>query len=117
LVYAGSDFFLLPSHHEPCGINQLIAMRYGCIPIVRKVGGLHDTVKNFETNTNQGTGFTFDHFDEPSLYEAIVRAMAVQKDRKVWRDIMVRAMRTSNSWEIPAEKYLALYLRALRLKK
>ncbi|MFH1661586.1 MAG: glycogen/starch synthase [Candidatus Falkowbacteria bacterium] len=114
LVYAGSDFFLLPSHHEPCGINQLIAMRYGCIPIVRKVGGLYDTVINFDNKTKEGTGFTFHRFDSYSLYGAIVRALEVMKFKKSWRDIIVRAMRESNSWEIPANKYIALYKRAMK---
>lgn len=117
LVYAGADLFLLPSHHEPCGINQLIAMRYGCLPIVRKVGGLYDTVENFNPATHRGTGFTFDQFDALSFYEAIIRALETYKYKKAWRDIKVRAMKESNSWEIPAKKYLELYRKALRLPK
>jgi starch synthase len=117
LVYAGADMFLLPSHHEPCGINQLIAMRYGCVPIVRKVGGLHDTVENFNPLKHRGTGFTFDHFDTMSFYEAVVRSLEAYKFKKAWRDIMVRAMKESNSWEIPAKKYLELYYKALKLPK
>lgn len=114
LVYAGSDFFLLPSHHEPCGINQLIAMRYGCIPIVRKIGGLYDTVKNYDPASQKGTGFVFDRFDAYSLFAAIIRALETRKYKQVWRDIIVRAMQESNSWEIPAEKYVALYKKAIR---
>lgn len=116
LVYAGSDMFLLPSHYEPCGINQLIAMRYGCVPIVRKVGGLHDTVNNFNLGTNKGTGFVFDYFNEYSLFGAIVRALEIYKNRKVWRSLIVRGMKESHSWEIPAKKYVALYRRALKIK-
>ena len=115
LVYAGSDMFLLPSHHEPCGINQLIAMRYGCVPIVRKVGGLHDTVENFDPLKHRGTGFTFNHFDTMSFYEAIIRALEAYKYKNAWRDIIFRAMKESNSWEIPAKKYLELYHKALKL--
>jgi len=114
LVYAGSDFFLLPSHHEPCGINQLIAMRYGCVPIVRKVGGLYDTVESFDPITKKGTGFTFNRFDSYSLYGAIIKAIETRKYKQAWRDIMVRAMQESNSWEIPAKKYIALYRKAIR---
>lgn len=114
LIYAASDYFLMPSHHEPCGINQLIAMRYGCIPIVRKVGGLYDTVKNFDPTTQKGTGFTFERFDHYALFAAITRALETRKYKQTWRDIIVRAMQESNSWEIPAEKYIALYRKAIR---
>ncbi|MDD5291526.1 MAG: glycogen/starch synthase [Patescibacteria group bacterium] len=114
LVYAGSDFFLLPSYHEPCGINQLIAMRYGCVPIVRKVGGLNDTVTNFNPTTGKGTGFVFNQFDELSLFEAIVRALENYKHKNTWRNLVVRIMQESNSWEIPAKKYILLYRKALK---
>lgn len=117
LVYAGSDFFLLPSHHEPCGINQLIAMRYGCIPIVRKVGGLNDTVENFDplVSVKKGTGFTFIRFNELSLYGAIIRALETYKYKEVFRSLIVRAMQESNSWEIPARKYIELYNRVIKM--
>ncbi|OIO07434.1 starch synthase [Candidatus Falkowbacteria bacterium CG_4_9_14_3_um_filter_36_9] len=115
LVYAGSDIFLLPSHHEPCGINQLIAMRYGCVPIVRKVGGLYDTVENFNPLEKEGTGFIFNQFNEFSLYGAIVRALETYKYRKAWRDIIVRAMKESNSWEIPAKSYITLYKKTIKI--
>ncbi|NIA18446.1 MAG: glycosyltransferase [Actinobacteria bacterium] len=115
LVYAGADLFLLPSHHEPCGINQLIAMRYGCIPIIRRVGGLRDTVTNFNPLTNKGNGFTFKNFNAYSLFGTIVRALENYRHKKSWRDLIVRAMRESNSWEIPAKKYVTLYNKALKL--
>ncbi|MCD4761492.1 glycogen synthase [bacterium] len=116
LVYAGSDFFLLPSHYEPCGINQLIAMRYGCVPIVRKVGGLHDTVINFSATTGRGTGFVFEQFNEFSLYRALIRALETYKYKQVWRDFVVRVMQESNSWEIPAKKYVQLFRKAIKIK-
>lgn len=116
LVYAGSDIFLLPSHYEPCGINQLIAMRYGCVPIVRKVGGLNDTVQNFNPAINKGTGFVFDHFNEYSLLTAIVQALEIYKIKDMWRGLIGRGMRESHSWEIPAKKYISLYRKALKLK-
>lgn len=116
LVYAGSDLFLLPSHYEPCGINQLIAMRYGCVPIIRKVGGLHDTVTDFNPVTGKGNGFAFEQFNEFAFYRAVVRAIETFKYKDVWRDLVVRGMRESNSWEIPARKYIALFRKAFRLK-
>ena len=116
LVYAGTDLFLLPSHHEPCGINQLIAMRYGCIPIVRRVGGLRDTVTNFNPLTSKGNGFTFKSFNPYSLFGTIVRALENYRHKKPWRELIVRAMQESNSWEIPAKKYISLYNKALKLK-
>lgn len=116
LIYAGSDFFLLPSHHEPCGINQLIAMRYGCIPIVRKVGGLGDTVENFNPKRNTGTGFAFKKFDAYSFFGEIIRALENYKYKQPWRDLVVRAMKKSSSWEIQAKKYISLYRNILRKK-
>jgi starch synthase len=117
LLYAASDFFILPSHFEPCGINQMIAMRYGAIPIVRGVGGLSDTVDNFSPTTNKGTGFAFKLEDEFSFFGAIARALENYKYKKVWQELVVRAMKKSSSWEIPARKYIELYKKALRIKE
>jgi len=114
LIYAGSDFFILPSVHEPCGINQLIAMRYGCIPIVRGIGGLYDTVENFNPITSRGTGFVFKSEDEMIFYATVVRALENYKHRTVWQNLVKRAMRQSTSWEIPAKKYLELYKKVLK---
>ncbi len=113
LLYAASDLFLLPSNHEPCGINQLIAMRYGCIPVVRAIGGLHDTVTNFNPTTGKGTGFTFKTEDAHMFYAAVVRALENYKHEKVWRSLVMRAMKQSTSWEIPAKKYVELYKKAI----
>ncbi|MDP3900631.1 MAG: glycogen/starch synthase [bacterium] len=109
LIYAGSDMLLLPSHHEPCGLNQMIAMRYGCVPIVHKVGGLYDTVVNYSVKNNTGTGFVFNNFDTYELYGAIIKALENFKNAKHWRQIVIRDLQQSNSWEIPAKKYLSLY--------
>lgn len=114
LVYAGSDFILMPSHHEPCGINQLIAMRYGCIPIVRQVGGLYDTVENYNIAKNTGTGFTFKQFDSFSFYGAIERGLEIYKIKERWKELTTRAMQQSNSWEIPAQKYIKLFNKIMR---
>jgi starch synthase len=115
LVYAGADFFLLPSNHEPCGINQLIAMRYGCIPIVREIGGLYDTVENFSPALKKGNGFTFKNEDEFDLYAAIVRALENYQHHTVWNALIKRAMQQSNGWEIPAKKYLELYRKVIKV--
>jgi len=111
-MYAGGDFFLLPSQYEPCGLNQMVAMRYGCIPIVHYVGGLFDTVNDYDTATNSGNGFVFKNFDSYELYGAIIRALEIYKNKKRWRALLIRAMRESNSWELPAKKYIDLYRRA-----
>lgn len=116
MVYAGADLFLLPSHHEPCGINQLIAMRYGCIPVVRSVGGLYDTVTNYNPKTNRGNGFSFSSFNEWSLFATIIRALENYRHQNTWHGLVSRAMRQSNSWEIPAHKYVSLYRLALKQK-
>jgi len=117
LIYAAADMLLLPSHHEPCGINQLIAMRYGCIPIVRRVGGLHDTIINFNPKTNRGNGFSFSSFNAFSLFATVIRALENFRHKNTWRELMIRSMRESNSWEIPAKKYIALYRQALKYNR
>ncbi len=117
LFYAASDFFILPSNYEPCGINQMIAMRYGSIPIVRAIGGLYDTVDNFDPATNKGTGFSFKHSDEFSFLMTVSRALENFKHKDTWKELIVRAMNKSSSWEIPARKYLELYKKALKVKE
>ncbi|MFA5318627.1 MAG: glycogen/starch synthase [Patescibacteria group bacterium] len=116
LVYAGADMLLLPSHHEPCGINQLIAMRYGCVPIVHRVGGLFDTVENYNPAKNTGTGFVLNSFDTYELYGTIIRSMENFKNKEKWKQLATRDMKESNSWEIPAKKYIDLYnkIRSIR---
>lgn len=115
-VYAGSDMFLLPSHHEPCGINQLKGFRYGCVPIVRSTGGLSDTVINFEPTSQTGNGFTFENYTPEELLMAVTRALETYKYKKVWRTIVCRGMKASFSWELPAQRYLQLYKKAKKFK-
>jgi starch synthase len=114
-LYAASDLFLLPSNHEPCGINQLIAMRYGCIPIVRGIGGLYDTVDDYNPATGRGNGFTFSQEDPLDFFGAIIRGLENYQHRGSWEALVSQAMKQSNSWEIPAKKYVQLYRRAKRL--
>jgi starch synthase len=108
-IYAASDIFVLPSNHEPCGINQLIAMRYGSIPVVREIGGLYDTVKNFNPSTGRGLGFTFKSDELLDFYGALIRALETYRYPLIWEQLVIKAMLQSNSWEIPAKKYITLY--------
>jgi starch synthase len=112
-IYAASDLYLMPSYYEPCGLNQLRAMRYGSVPVVRKVGGLSDTVDDYDPVSARGTGFVFEKFNEFQLFGAIVRAIESYKDADKWGRLVRRAMEQSHSWDIPARKYLKLY-RAVR---
>lgn len=116
-IYAGGDMFLLPSRFEPCGINQLISFRYGCVPIVRSIGGLSDTVVNFDPETNKGTGFTFKRYNSKELLVAITRALETYKYQSTWKRLVRRGMRSSFSWDLPAERYIQLYKKAIKFKK
>ncbi len=90
-------------------------MRFGCVPIVRKVGGLNDTVDNYNPMTRKGTGFSFEKYDKYSLFATIVRALETYKYKQSWRGIVVRCMKQSNSWEIPAKKYVALFRKVMKM--
>ncbi|KPK78830.1 MAG: hypothetical protein AMJ89_00120 [candidate division Zixibacteria bacterium SM23_73] len=108
-IFAGCDLFLVPSKFEPCGITQMEAMRYGAVPIVRKTGGLADTVEDFIPERNSGTGFVFEKFDSYALFGAIIRGLETYKYKKVWQGLIKRIMRADFSWENSAKKYLNLY--------
>lgn len=112
-IYSGADVLLMPSQKEPCGISQLIAMRYGCIPLVREVGGLQDTVESFNPDTNEGTGFSFTNFNAHDMLHVIRLACEVYKDKKRWNILMKMAMKTDCSWKKSAKEYGALYRQVL----
>ncbi len=114
-VYAGSDMFLMPSRFEPCGISQLISLRYGSIPIVHRTGGLADTIADFNPRTGVGTGFTFQTYEPNDFLVALVRATETYKYPKIWEHLTWQAMRQSFSWALPTRKYVELYQRAIRL--
>jgi len=116
-IYAGSDMVLMPSRFEPCGLTQMLAMRYGSIPVVHRTGGLADTVKEFDPATNTGNGFSFVRYDPFHLFAAIMRAIEVYKFPAVWQDLMQRAMLADYSWDASAEQYVALYRRANELQR
>ena len=111
LIYAGADAFLVPSLFEPCGLTQLIAMRYGTVPIVRETGGLKDTVQPYNMYTNDGNGFTFDRYDAGLLLDAINNAKTLYfTDRWKWDEMVQRDMAKDVSWENSAKQYRWLYL-------
>jgi starch synthase len=116
-IYAGADFFLMPSRYEPSGLGQMISLRYGTIPIVRKTGGLAETITNFSPLTRKGNGFVFDTYDETELLVAIVRALETYKNKPIWQRLIKKGMKESYSWKIPAERYVRLYKLAIKLNK
>lgn len=118
LIYAASDMFLIPSRFEPCGLGQLIAMRYGALPIVRHTGGLVDTVPEMTPDMSQGSGFTFRDYTHEALAIAVKRAGdAFREQQDSWINAVRRVMKIDFSWRASAPKYEAVYLRALEARK
>ncbi|MFQ5827550.1 MAG: glycogen synthase GlgA [Candidatus Methylomirabilia bacterium] len=113
-IYAGADCFLMPSRYEPCGLGQLIGLRYGTVPVVRRTGGLADTVMEFDPATGAGTGFGFDAFSAGGLVEAVRRAVAVYRQPERWRQLIRSGMAEDFSWEASAREYVALYRKAVK---
>lgn len=108
-VYASSDIFLMPSQFEACGIGQLIAMRYGAVPIVRKTGGLKDTVKIYNEYKNTGNGFVFNNYDSSEFLHEIKRALKLYKQKEKWDALVKKNMNINNTWQTSAQEYLKLY--------
>jgi starch synthase len=113
-IYGGADCFLMPSRYEPCGLGQLIALRYGTVPIVRRTGGLADTVKEFDATRRAGTGFLFDDFETDAMLEAIHRAVTVFRRPDLWSALVRNGMTEDFSWDASAREYALLYKKALR---
>lgn len=116
LIFAGTDCILYPSRFEPCGIVQLEALRYGSIPVVRKVGGLADTVKNFDSITYEGNGLVFSDFDTYALFGTLIRAVELYKNKPIWKKLVKNAMESDFSWSFSAAEYLKLYNTAISFK-
>jgi starch synthase len=110
-IEAGADLFLMPSLFEPCGLNQMYSLRYGTVPVVRRTGGLADTVRLYDETTGEGTGFVFDHFTSQGLAWALGYALDVWQDRKAWRRLMRNGMAEDFSWTRQVDRYVALYTR------
>ena len=106
-IYAGADIFLMPSQSEPCGLAQMVALRYGTIPIVRQTGGLNDTVS--DSGDGEGNGFTFKSYNAHDMENTVWRAIAGYKDKEGWDILRRRAMHCDNSWGISANAYIRLY--------
>jgi starch synthase len=114
-IYAGADAFLMPSRFEPCGTGQMIAMRYGTLPVVRATGGLVDTVIDADSDPADGTGFAFGPAEAAALVEACGRAIRAMRDQVRWRELQRRAMAADFSWSGPAQEYVTMYRRAIEL--
>ena len=112
-IYAGSDLFLMPSLFEPCGISQLIALRYGSLPIVREVGGLVDTVQPYNEYTKEGTGFSFKNYSADELYNTIKYALSFY-NKEDYKLIVKQAMKQDFSWDKSCEEYIQLYKSLLK---
>ena len=108
-IQAGSDFFLMPSRYEPCGLTQLYSLRYGTVPIVRRTGGLADTVEQWIPEQGRGTGIVFDHYDGTALHWALERALDSFADRESWPQLVSNGMARDFSWQRQGPRYLQLY--------
>ena len=108
-IFSGADMLLIPSRYEPCGLTQMIAMRYGCIPIGKATGGLKDTIQDYFL-TQDSTGFLFSDAKPESLADAIITALRIYEDQDTWKGLQQRSMKRDFSWANSARKYLSLYL-------
>jgi starch synthase len=116
-IEAGADAFLMPSRYEPCGLNQMYSMRYGTVPLVRRTGGLADSVQHFDPATGEGTGIVFNEADGGAVRWALGRMRELFADRPAWRRMMQNGMARDFSWDGPVERYLELYDRAAALRR
>ena len=117
-IYAGADLFLMPSRFEPCGLGQLISLRYGTIPVVRAVGGLADTVRDLDTDPRRGNGFSFATYDPAAFADAVERATRrFHLGGHQWTQLRARAMREDHSWTSSAMRYVDLYRAASKARR
>ena len=115
-IEGGSDMFLMPSHYEPCGMNQIYSLRYGTVPVVRAVGGLDDTVEQFDPKTMKGTGFKFKEYTGEALLDAMRAAIATYRNQNAWQVLMRNGMTQDYSWPNSAREYVKVYERARQMK-
>ncbi len=114
LIEGGADMFFMPSRFEPCGLNQMYSLRYGTVPIVRSVGGLADTVRDYAPRVRGTTGFAFRDYTGEAMLGALARALAVFRDSRRWRSLQAAGMRQDYSWDRSAREYVKIYDRAIR---
>ena len=114
-IYAGADLFLMPSRYEPCGLSQMISMKYGTLPVVSKVGGLADTVVGYKAGSDNAaaTGFFMDQFSLSGITNALTRALDVYTDKRLWNKLVKNAMLKDNSWDKSAQDYFDLYKKTI----
>jgi starch synthase len=113
LIEGGADMFLMPSRFEPCGLNQMYSLRYATLPIVRAVGGLADTVRDYSRDDPNSTGFVIKEYTGRALLDALHRALALFREPARWRAVQWAAMREDNSWDHSAKEYVRIYERAI----
>lgn len=114
MIEAASDMFLMPSRYEPCGLNQLYSMKYGTVPIVRATGGLKDTVKQFDSQTDEGTGFVFNNYSAKDLLISVSKAMILFQEHEKWLKLIQNCMKQDFSWDRSAKEYISLYEKAMK---
>jgi starch synthase len=115
-IYAGCDLFLMPSRYEPCGLGQLIAMRYGAVPLGRRTGGLADTIIDADEHPEAATGFLFDDYSSFALTAAFERATRAFRDPTTWTRLQLNGMARDHSWRASAVHYVETYIAALRAR-
>jgi starch synthase len=115
-IEAGADMFLMPSHYEPCGLNQIYSLKYGTVPIVRATGGLDDTIEPWDPKTGKGTGFKFNEYSADAMLNAIHSAISAFKDQEGWKKLMRNGMTRDFSWIYSAREYVKVYERTKLLK-
>jgi starch synthase len=116
-IEAGSDMFLIPSHFEPCGLNQMYSLRYGTIPVVHATGGLADTIESYDPESDKGNGFKFEPYDADALLASLQQAVTLYHNREAWERLMRRGMQMDFSWANPALAYSDLYAKALQKRR
>jgi starch synthase len=117
LIEGGADMFLMPSRFEPCGLNQMYSLRYGTVPIVRAVGGLADTVRDYSPRDPTSNGFVFHEYRPEVLLDALQRALTLFADRKRWRALQIAGMLVDHSWDVSAREYVRIYERAMAARR
>jgi starch synthase len=112
----GADIFLIPCRYEPCGLGQMISMRYGTVPVVRRTGGPADTITNYQPSSGEGNGFVFEHYTSYARFAALIRAVETFQRPDEWRVLQRRGMETDLSWAVSAQRCIELYRKAQELK-